>query len=166
MRGFTILELVLTISVLAVMSVIAVPFFTDVGAGTADAAAKKLVSDINYVRRMAQSRNGVYGISFDAATESYTAYLYTPATNTSTTLTDPHTQSPMVIDFDLSPGFRGVNLQSASLGGTTEVRFNSQGFPQNAANALLDDEGTIQLEGGDIPISIVIQPNTGEVSLQ
>ncbi len=166
--GFTLVEAALTIVILAVVSVVAIPYFTDVGAVTADAGAQKVLGDLSYVRRLAKNRNGYYGISFDAAAETYTVYQCNGSTTCTakTTMTDPTTQASMAIDFKKLPGLKGIDIQTPSFGGTTEIRFDAQGFPRNASNALLTGTGSVKVSRGGTIYTIVVQPNTGEVSIQ
>ena len=166
-RGHTMIELVLALTILAIISIMAVPaLVSSLGPAQCDGAARKLVSDISYVRRLAQNRNGIYGVSFDAAAETYTIYLYDPVANTKTTVTDPLTASPMVVNFKTIAGLKGIDIQNPNFKGGVEARFNSQGTPQDAANTALISAGSVVLASGGASRTITIQPNTGEVRYQ
>ncbi len=165
-KGFTLVELVMLITVLAIMSVVAVPIFTDIGSVKAVGAAKKLVSDLSLARQLARTRNGIYGISFNAALDTYTVHLYDPLTATETPVTDPLTRSPMVVDFTSLPGLSGVDIQNPVFGGTSVVRFTPQGIPQNDAGVDLGAAGSVVLQNGGQTRTITVQPGTGEVSEQ
>lgn len=165
-EGFTVIELVLVLTLVSIISAVAIPLFIDIGGTTADAAAKKVMADLSSVRRMARNRNNTFSAIFDTTAETYTLVLYDPVANTETTITDPLTQKPMVINFKTAPGLKGVDLQSVDFGGTNKIRFTSPGVPQDGSNANLTTTGTIVLKDGGKTASIIVQPNTGEVSLQ
>lgn len=165
-RGFTMIELVLTITILAIVGISAIPAFVDIGPSQCDGASRKLVSDISYARRLAQNRNGIYGISFDASMETYTVYLYDPVADMKTTVTDPLTASPMVVDFSELPGLKNIDIQSPNFEGDIEAQFNSQGIPQDINGAPLTMAGSVVLSSGGNSRTITVQPNTGEVSYQ
>lgn len=165
-KGYTLIELVLVLGVLAILSVSAIPFFTNVGETKVEAAAKKLVSDLTYVRQLARNYNAIHGISFDATANTYTVHLYDPIGDTETAVTDPLTRTAMVIDFSQVPFLSGVDIQSPNFGGTDTVRFSSMGDPQNGTGTNLTTSGSVILEEGGATRTITIQPNTGEVSEQ
>lgn len=163
-RGFTLVELVLTIGVLAVLGLAAVPYLSNVGTVKAEAAADKLVSDLTYARRLARNRNGIYGVSFDAVADSYTVYLLDPSSGTETPVVDPARRGQMIVDLTLYPGLAGVDIQSPSFGGTPEVRFTPEGIPQNGSGAGLAASGSVQLVEGGVSRTVSVQAGTGEVS--
>jgi hypothetical protein len=159
-------ELVLSMTLMSLVSVAAVPSFINVGSAACDGAARKLVSDLSYARRLAQTRNAVYGITFDASAQTYTVHLYDPVTNLETSVGDPLTGTPMIVDFDEIPGLKGVQIQNPDFGGGATTRFTPQGVPEDAAGNPLVTEGRIVLARGGTLRTILIQPNTGEVSYQ
>ncbi len=164
--GFTLVELVLVMTVVGILSVAAVPAFLNTGGPKADGAARKVVSDLSYARRLAQNRNGIYGVSFSAANDRYTVYLYNPATNSTTPITDPLVGTPMIVDLKVLPGLGGVDLQNPNFQGGTEVRFSPDGKPADANGVALNAAGSVILSNGGITRTVFVQPNTGEVSSQ
>ena len=165
-QGFTLIELVLTMLLLGTMSIVAIPFILNLSAVKAEAAAYKLVSDVSYARQLARSRNTIHGVSFDATTDTYTIFSFDPITSTETPVTNPLTRQPMIIDFAQERGLIGVDIQAPSFGGTTKVRFPPMGIPQNGDGAVLAAAGSVLLTYSSESRTVLIQPNTGEVSYQ
>lgn len=164
--GFTLVELVFVIAVLGILSVAAIPLFPNLATFQTDAAAKKLISDLAYARQLARTRNGTYGISFNAGTDTYTVFSYDPVTDTQTTLTDPHGGVPMVIDFTQQPGLSGIDIESPYFGVTSTVRFTPQGVPTDSTGSPLGTSGSVLLLAGGAVRTVFVEPNTGEVSYQ
>lgn len=164
--GFTFIEMVLTLTVLGIVSVMAIPAFVETGEAQVDGAAIKVVSDLSYARRLAQNRNALYGVSFDSVAEAYTVHLYDPATNTETAVSDPLTGSSMTVDFGKLPGLKGTNIQSVAFGAGEKVRFMPQGIPEDVNGSPLTASGSVVLSRGGSSRTVFVQPNTGEVSYQ
>ncbi len=163
-RGFTLIDLVLTILIASLLSVAAMPYLESAGAVLVDATSRKLISDLSFARRMAHNRNTYCGISFDAGLEQYSVIYYNASTGTTTAVTDPVKGTAMVVDFGLVPEFRGTDLQSPSFGGTSTILFDSRGIPSNASATSLASQGSVVLASGGAAKTIRVQPNTGEIS--
>ena len=164
-KGFTLIEILLVLIILGILSVAGISIFGHVADTKTEAAARMLASDIIYARSLARSRNAIFGIAFDTTTSSYTVHLFDPATNTETPVTNPTTQTPMVVHVSQLPAFSGVTLSNANFGGTAKVRFLPQGTPQNGAGVNLVDQGSIIVSQAQVTRMVRIQPETGEVSL-
>lgn len=165
-HGFTLIELVLTLSLLSILGVSAITAMVNVGTMKADVAAQKLMADLAYARELARSRNVIHGVSFNAATDTYTVYQFNPATGVETAVTSPHTQTPMVINYATAPGLTGVDIQNPSFGGGSNIRFAPIGTPQIPGGAALAAAGTVVLAQGGVSRTVSVQPNTGEVNKQ
>lgn len=166
MRGFTLVELVLVISILSIVALGAVPAIQSTGEAQSVGAAKKLVADLAYARRLAQSRSAVYGITFDAVAETYTVHLYDSDTGISTPIADPLSRAPMIVDYSTLPGLKGTNIVTPNFTGGSTVRFMPQGTPIDATGTALANPGSVVLSRGGAARTVLVQPNTGEVSYQ
>jgi prepilin-type N-terminal cleavage/methylation domain-containing protein len=164
--GFTLIELVLVIGLISILSVAVYASFPNVGQIKVETAAHKISQDITFARRLARNRNGIFGVSFDAAADTYRVYLFDPATSTETPVIDPLTRGSMTVNLRTFPGLEGVDIQNPSFGGTTGVRFPPQGIPQNGNGVNLAAAGSVQLVVGSAMHSVSVQPRTGEVSQQ
>lgn len=162
-KGFTLIELVMVITVTSILALTAIPAFYNSGSAISEGAARKLAGDLSLARKLARNRNGVYGITFDAVNNTYTVHSFDPATGTTTTATDPLTLSPMVVDFATLPGLTGTDIQNPNFGGTSTIRFNSQGIPQTGTGAALAAAGSLSVASGYQSHVVTVQPNTGAV---
>ncbi len=165
-HGFTLIELVLTLSLLSILGVSAITAMVNVGTMKADVAAQKLVADLSYARELARSHNAIHGVSFNAAADTYTVYQFDPNTGLETAVTSPHTETPMLINFATAPGLTGVDIQDPNFGGGSNIRFAPIGTPQLPGGAALVAAGTVVLSQGGRARTVSVQPNTGEVNKQ
>ncbi len=142
-RGFTILELVLTISLLAIFATAAVIGINVTGTEI-DSVAKILRSNIQYAQDLAMTNGSSFGIrSIDNSSyEIFEGSPGTPAVN-------PLTSGNLVID--ISP------VQFS--GSVTTITFDSNGIPDNSANE------TIQLVEGTSTRTLTVTSDTGVVDL-
>jgi prepilin-type N-terminal cleavage/methylation domain-containing protein len=161
-QGFTVLEMIMVILIVAILAVMSIPRFESYYTIKLEGAARKLVSDIRYAQRLAIARHETYGVEFNTGSDSYR--LFRASDNS--TATDPLTRSDMIIDFTAQTEYRGIDLSSANFGGTNKVQFNSLGAPQDGTGSALTSTGivTISYKGGSK--SVTVTPNTGMVSLQ
>lgn len=167
--GFTAVELVLTLTIAAIVGITAIPIFADLGGSQAEGVARKLVSDLSYARRLARSRNGVYGITFNAGADQYTVSYYDLSSGAETPVTDPLTGTDMLADFSRISGIfglKGIDIRTPNFGGGAKALFSPEGVPADATGLALTTAGSVVLAGGGRTFTVSVQPNTGMVRYQ
>jgi len=163
-RGFTLLETVLTLFVLSTLALIALPQMAGaIQNFRMNSAAQKMLSDIRYVRELALSRHGTFGIQVNVADNSY--QLFSLSGGTKTVLTDPMRRGSMLVDFDLLAQYSGVSIGAVDFceaGGCTAVdlRFNSFGVPSDSAGTVMASAATIALSAGGTTRTIRVNQQT------
>lgn len=90
-QGFTLLELLLVVSMLGVISLLFISYTGDVGNVSVDAASWKIQSDIRYAQQLATNKGTTHGVDF-VRNGNYTVYSGT----TSTPVSDPLKHIPMI----------------------------------------------------------------------
>ncbi len=159
-RGFTLLEVMVVVVILAIAAGMAVPMLSAGGATRLQAAAEMVAADLDYVKSMAISRGVQYRMTFDVAGNAY------QVEDPNGVIGHPINKGqPFVFDFD-DGRLSGVQITSADFDGAgqNEVAFDSIGSPYNAAGAPLDS-GVLTLRMGDWTRTVRVEPVTGVISV-
>lgn len=166
-RGFTLVELCLTMVLLSILAVAAIPSFRNSGVAECRSAAEKIASDLTYMRRLSMARHNNYYLDFNPIANSYAAFYYSPASPlVSTAIVDPLTQQTFSVNFATLPGMRGVDITSANINGNSIIAFNSDGYPLDMGGTMLNAAATIVVSKGGVSRTVRIEAYSGEVSIQ
>jgi prepilin-type N-terminal cleavage/methylation domain-containing protein len=161
--GFALFEMVVVIMIISLIALIAFPrIIGAIDSIRVATAAHKMANDIRYVRELALSNHETYGLTFSATGNSYTVFELNGSTKT--TVTDPYTSKPMVIDFDDIPEYDGVAMGSVSMcvGTCTnqELRIDAFGNPFDENNAAFTTLGSVAVQLGSHTRTIQVMPET------
>ncbi len=130
-RGFTLVELVLVMGIVAVVAVVAVPRF---GHGAPvrrlDAGEKRILTDLAYARELARARSQSITVTFDNTNENYSV----------SNAVDPIRRDPAgyTVQLDESPYM--LELGTVDLDGDNALIFDGFGTA--------DSGGTIEISSG------------------
>ncbi len=146
MRGVTLLELVIVITVVGILAAVAIPRVSMSPAGL-DAAARKVQSDLLYAQSLAMGRGVNHGILF-VANAPYVLYQGVPASPISDPLTHQNFSENLI---RFSRSRVTTNLQ---------VEFDPIGRPVQGGGA------TLTVANGALSRLISITNGTGRVLIQ
>jgi prepilin-type N-terminal cleavage/methylation domain-containing protein len=157
-KGFTFVELLIVILILALVATLAFPMFADSDAARVQAAARLLTADLGF----AQLDSITHTDDRCVVTFNQGAGSYTLARNSAPTtpITEPVTGQSYVtvLGTGRAKECSGVTIQSYSLGGDDKISFGPFGELDQSTAA------TIQLQRGSFSITVQIDPTTGEVT--
>lgn len=146
-KAFTLIELVVVVMILAIISAVAVPRYTDAAAGFhADAAARRVKVDLEFLRQQARKASTNRAIVFDLANHGYTLSGVQDLDHASQTYTVRFTRSP----YD-------ARLVSVDCGGDTTLAFDGFGKPDSAA--------TIVVGSGRYQRTVLVEASNGRVTI-
>lgn len=159
-KGFTLIELVVIITILGILAVAVLMSGTAKGPIRLEAACQKLAMDLRYVQQMAMAEQVRFGISFDTGDESYFGYRVSTATKA----TDPHTQNDLEVEFDEMSEFNDIGIVSTNF--SDAIEFDSIGASYDGNGVALSSEGIVTLSDGSNSKTVRIEAVTGKVKIQ
>ena len=115
-RGFTLMELILVMTLMTSTALLYISYTSDVGNVSVDAASWKVQSDIRYAQQLATTTGTTHGVLF-VLNDKYTVYQG----NESQPVSDPLSHSPMIEDL--------THFGSVTLNNDYRVEFDSLGRP-------------------------------------
>lgn len=106
--GFSLAEMLVVLVIASILASIVIAGVKNLFSYRAQAASRRLVSDIGYAKKMAETTQVKSGVVFYPAQEKYIVYQST----FTMALADPLTNKPLIRDFTLGD-FRKVDIVSA-----------------------------------------------------
>ena len=161
-KGFTLVELIVTMVVLGIISVVAIPRFADQQGFQSRAFYEQVQEAIKFAQKAAVAqRKSVYVTT--TATTLQACYVAACGGVGSYAVIDPTTKAALSL---AAQDQRGVTFSAVTISPATTFVFDSLGRPRSAANVLLTATTTISVNStatGDINRNIIIEPETGYV---
>ena len=158
-NAFTLIEVIIVITVMAIIAAAIALSFLSIEPGKLDGVANRLMFDLRYAQQLAISRHVSCGILFNPDGNNYYVYVG----STSTKAIDPYTKRDHLIDYDTDTGYKGVDLVSTAFGNGDQIYFNWTGTPYKSNDVALSTDGIITLQCGLDTRTVTIEPNTGMV---
>ncbi|MDD5382103.1 MAG: GspH/FimT family pseudopilin [Candidatus Margulisbacteria bacterium] len=164
-RSFSLVEIIIVMAIIGIISIGAFVLIAPYKTLKLDAAAKKIAADLQYARNLALTTSEWYGVSFNTdPTNSYTVYK---TDGTIDTITEDPSRLGKNFIVNLNEIYKGVILKSVDISGGRQIEFHPLGKPYDDHNGLaITATGTISVEYSGSAKTIIITPNTGEISIQ
>lgn len=143
-HGFTLIELVIIIVLLAILAAVAIPRMGDVASTKAAATAEKIKSDIRYAQELAMTQNRSYRVYFNASPAPASGYAVVNDANNNGTWGEAGEFAPD----PTGKGNLSVTLNSGDYAGVTAsssvnpIEFNSLGRPTGGATTITVSPGS------------------------
>jgi prepilin-type N-terminal cleavage/methylation domain-containing protein len=164
-HGFTMLELMVVLAIIAIAAAIVVPIASSAGSMQLRAAVTMVAADLEYAKSMSISRGQRYSVVFDSTNEEYRI-----ADPNGTTIAHPvNVGHPYAVNFRNDSRLSGVDIVSAGFDGVSTVAFDYLGIPYSvpgvgSPTALLS-AGVIRLRAGGIERTVSVEPVTGYITI-
>jgi prepilin-type N-terminal cleavage/methylation domain-containing protein len=130
-RGFSLLELMLALSILIIVASIAYPLFQSfVANGNLRSAARDIMADFISLKQKAMAESATYQISFDVGNNTYLIQRIQPPPPPPPLQPQPYTKSPVNFSKD-------IKIQNVAFGSGTSVNFEARGILNPAGNLIL-----------------------------
>ena len=150
--GFTLIELVAVLVIVAVLAAVAVPTLDAIGGTRATMAAKQLLRDLTFARQRAVATGTVTWVVFDTAAETWSILTEdpdNPGRAGATLMSDPATGRSYTQTLGAG-SFVGVQIVSAAFDGDVEVGFDWLGRPLSASESSLAAQGSVTLTANHV----------------
>lgn len=144
-EGFTLLEVVITIIVIGIISLIAIPRIYDQYARLKIiAAARQVAADIRYAQTVAMAEHDSSWVEFDDTQNVYRVYSG-PTTASRTLMAHPLEGGTYIRYLDRGK-FKNVTISSLSIGVDKAIGFDWFGNTSNSGQIVLNNWITIDVE--------------------
>ena len=150
-KGFTVMESMVVVLIMAIAAVVVIPSITGAGGIDATSAARIVAADLQYAQNVAITDQDPVTVTFNAAGESYSL------TNASGALIHPMSKSAYTVAFASMSGFESVDISSPNFAGGAVVTFDEIGSPSNA--------GSVTIQVGPHAYRIDVAVATGKVTV-
>lgn len=160
-RGFTLLEMIMVIVLLAIMGISASTRLENVSDTKAQLTTQKITSDVRYAQMLAIQTQQRTRIAFDLSSVPRTmSLLIEESPGNWTALKNPLTKADYIVSFNTGD-YAGVLLTGVSLNSSNNLVFDSLGRPYDLAGAALNDPASIQFNSN---FNLQIESETGKVT--
>lgn len=160
-RGFTLPELIIVITLVAILAVVVSPSAGVFPAMKLNAAAERVAGDLRYARMLAQREGGPVGLSFSSA-RAYTVVHTTARTS----VPDPlRPTQALTLNTGLDERFSGITWTWDFPSLSNVLLFDSLAQPRDDAYEPALTPGTITLSLAGKTAVVTVEPITGHVTI-
>ena len=152
-RAFTLIELMIVISIIALTAMLVVPHIASSATFEVQGAARAIAGDLLYAQSEAIANQASRKVVFDTSNNSYRL-----TDGSGTTLPAPWLGGSYVVTFGDGSEFGKVDIDAPTFGGKTEVVFDELGAPSSG--------GTVDVVAAGHRYRVTVTAFTGRVSVQ
>jgi len=179
-RGYTLLELVVVVSIVAVLAAVAVPGFNPAQDEKLELAAERIAEAIRHTRAEAMRTGEAHGLTISQSTQKVTVKKYdltTAPISVLFTLTHPIDKQPYDFNVNTTRSTEGVTISNSQdafdysgLGRRRSLLFDANGTPiwvvGSGPTTYLLDDGTVELTYGNSQRLVRVATITGRVTIE
>jgi len=162
--GFTIIELLIVVVIIAIAAMTAIPMLTSADSFQIRSAANMVAADLEYAKTIAISRGQNFSVVFDKTAESYRIEDESGAV-----IAHPVKKGfDYIIDFQNDGRLNKVDIEDVNfdLDSSHTITFDYLGSPYSGprtSNPL--NSGVISLRAGQMTVTVNVEPVTGFISI-
>jgi prepilin-type N-terminal cleavage/methylation domain-containing protein len=157
LRAFTLIEVLVVVTVIAIAGAIVVPQMLKAGTLQIQAGGRMVIADLLYAQNEAIAQAAVRRVVFDPAQNRYRLTDGSGVALQASWRSGGSNTADYSVDFNRDTRFSGVKLSAADFGGTQTIEFDALGTPSAG--------GTVDLTAGNVHYRIAVAPFTGRVTI-
>ncbi len=151
-RGFTVIEILIVVVILAIAAMTAIPMMSSAGSVQVGSVSNMIAADLEYAKSLAITKGQDFTVVFDTGGDSYRI-----EDQSGSTIAHPVKKGfDYVIDLQ-DEGLDKADIAGADFAGTPEVTFDYLGSPDNG--------GTVSVQGGGRTVTISVEAVTGYITV-
>ena len=163
--GFTVIEIIIVVAILAITAMMAVPMFGTAADMQLRSASNMIAADLEYAKNLAITQQKNHSVVFDTASETYEV-----RDDTGTVIGHPvNASGSFVVDFANDSRLDQVDITGADFdpGSEVSITFDYLGSPYSGTSpGTAMNAGSIDLQAGTFTATITVEPITGYVKIQ
>lgn len=159
--GFTLIEILIVVMIIAIAAMIAVPMMTSAASVQIRSAANLIAADLEYAKSMAIGKGMDFAVVFDKENESYQLFKVKDEDGSLEMIENPLTKELYEVKFSSDVRLDKVDIVDVDFDGTEKIRFDYMGNPKIGEDTYLQAQGVINLHAGGTNITIKVEPVTG-----
>ncbi len=160
-RGFTFIEVIIVVVVLAIAAMLAVPMIGSAATMQVRSAANVIAADMEYAKSLAISRGKPFSVQFDPGFSRYRI-----VDEDGNVIMHPLTGEPYKVVFSSDSRLSRVEITRAFFRLTDQVTFDYLGSPKDGTGQPLQQKGEVEVSADNTSMSIFVEPVTGFISIQ
>lgn len=154
MKGFTLIEIIITLVILGIISVFAIPKLYDHYENIKVlAAAKQIMADIRYAQTIAMKEHDSSWVEFDDVENLYKIHSG-PNWADKSLVNNPYENEPFIKYLDHGE-YKNVVITSLNIGAAKYIAFDWFGNTSNSGEIVLNNSTTIKVENVTGMVQIV-----------
>ena len=158
--GFTLLELMVVLVIIAIGAVMAIPMMSSAGSVQIRAAANMIAADLEYAKGQAIGKQKMFKVVFDSSSESYSI-----KDNTNTVIDHPVKKGfSYNVDLQSDSRLSRVDIYSADFNSDSTIQFDYLGSPLDAGGGPVNN-AVITLKADGMTVTITVEAVTGYITI-
>ena len=166
-RGFTVVELVIVMTIAGILAATAVPAMMKASNRRLYRASHELAMHVKFARALAVSTGRLTWVKFDTGAETYEVFIEhptSPGRANRIAVTHPVTGASSFVTYLDQDEFEGVEISSANFGSTVELSFDRYGQPYTGWAVLLSSDGTVTISSDGATRTVRVTAETGKIA--